>query len=113
MTAPAGLLDKLAAALRLTDAKAIDEVWQCNSTRKLTLVVNSAALLPALHPDDAALMALTFPPEWEVRGVIVTAAGAAGGPHDFVSRYFAAWNGISEGGLTRFLVMCEACFAQL
>lgn len=96
-TASPALLEKIAAALHLRDAAAIQDVWQCNSTRKLTLVVNSAALLPALQPDDAALLSLAFPAEWDVRGIIVTAAGDAGGPYDFLSRYFAPWNSISEG----------------
>jgi predicted PhzF superfamily epimerase YddE/YHI9 len=35
-----------------------------------------------------------------VRGVIVTARGAAGGPYDFVSRFFAPGSGVDEDPVT-------------
>jgi PhzF family phenazine biosynthesis protein len=53
----------------------------------------SAAAVRGLAPDFRALAALA------VRGVIVTAAGD-GGPHDFVSRFFAPGSGINEDPVT-------------
>jgi PhzF family phenazine biosynthesis protein len=71
------------------------------STRKLLLVTDSVDSVLAVRPQYDRLLRLEFG-RLPVRGVIVTArAGHA--PYersDFVSRYFAPWNGIPEDPVT-------------
>lgn len=55
--------------------------------------------LESLKPDTRALQASDITDD--VRGVIVTVKGQqASGDYDFLSRYFAPWNGIPEDPVT-------------
>jgi PhzF family phenazine biosynthesis protein len=56
--------------------------------------VESEERVRAANPDHGRLRTLP------VRGVIVTARGAAGGPYDFVSRFFAPGSGVDEDPVT-------------
>ncbi len=44
--------------------------------------------------------AIEFPPEWTVKGVILTSKSEAGSKYDVVSRYFAPFLGILEDPVT-------------
>ena len=57
-------------------------------------MTHQQAQLEAIAPDTAALQQSHTADE--IRGVSVCLAGGAAGPYDFVSRYFAPWNGIPE-----------------
>lgn len=94
----AELLAAMLRALGLDKAET-EEVWQCNLTRKLTIVMKYESDVRAAKVNEAALMALQFPADWNVKGIIVTAPGT-NNRHDFVSRYFAPWNGILEDPVT-------------
>jgi PhzF family phenazine biosynthesis protein len=90
---------ELRAALGLEGGRIL-ELWQCNVTRKLLVVVDSPALITSASPDGAALVAIAFPADWVVKGVIVSAQAPAGEKYDFVSRYFAPALGILEDPVT-------------
>lgn len=98
VTCPVELLESIASALSLS-AGGVDEVWQCNVTRKLSIVLKDERDVLNAKADSALLLALVFPADWSVKGIILTAAGT-NERHDFVSRYFAPWNGILEDPVT-------------
>ena len=111
MDFPQGAPSKVSCALELTsqilaavglssDDASVLEVWQCNRTRKLTLIIDSAAAIPKLSPDMNAIMAVQFPESWIVKGIIVASDQACPSEFDFVSRYFAPLNGIPEDPVT-------------
>ena len=81
-----------------TTAKVL-EMWQCNRTRKLTLIVDRPDAIGALAPDQNAIKALRFPDGWNVKGIIVANSDPSS-KYDFVSRYFAPMNGIPEDPVT-------------
>ncbi|HEY1773749.1 MAG TPA: PhzF family phenazine biosynthesis protein [Gammaproteobacteria bacterium] len=80
--APQGLAGALGAEIK--------ETW-VNSFNYMA-VLDSAATVRGLAPDDAAVSRIDRP------GIIVTAAGEEG--YDFVSRYFAPQKGITEDPVT-------------
>ena len=68
------------------------------STKKLLVRLNdivSIEQLKSLKPDATALLASH---SGKIRGIIVTVKGKE--DYDFVSRYFAPWNGIPEDPVT-------------
>ncbi len=93
------LVAELTHALQLKNGR-VEEMWQCNVTRKLLLVVSSPAVVVSAQCDGAALMAIAFPAGWTVKGVIVSAKAPEGEKYDFVSRYFAPFLGILEDPVT-------------
>lgn len=95
---PAELQQAISAAIALPEGVQVEEMWMCNSTRKLTVIVDQAEAIPQLQPDKSALLALKFPDGWNVWGIIVATDATA--EYDFVSRYFAPWNGIPEDPVT-------------
>ena len=71
----------------------------CSTTRKLLIRLEddvSQADLENISPDTVAMQRSET--SGEVKGVILTTT--AGGQYDFVSRYFAPWNGIPEDPVT-------------
>jgi hypothetical protein len=82
-------------SLGLPSHTQIQSLYQCNITRKLTVLLNddgsdAITTLTASKPNFAELERIVFPSDWIVKGVIVTAR-ADGQLYDFVSRYFAPW----------------------
>lgn len=76
----------------------IQDLQYSASTKKLLVRLNdvvSIEQLKSLTPDATALLASH---SGKIRGVIVTVKGREG--YDFVSRYFAPWNGIPEDHVT-------------
>lgn len=95
----------------IEDAKNAAEWWQCNGTRKLILVARTQDTVLRCNPNGQRLLALKYPSEHDVKGVVVTAPPAEGDAScDFVSRYFSPWNGIPEdpvtGGSHTALAVC-------
>ena len=77
------------------------QVALCSTTRKLLIRLSddvSQADLENISPDPAAMMRLES--SGKVKGVILTTSGDANSKYDFVSRYFAPWNGIPEDPVT-------------
>ena len=77
------------------------QVALCSTTKKLLIRLKddvSQADLEVIRPDPAAMMRLEC--SGKVKGVIVTTSGDADSKYDFVSRYFAPWNGIPEDPVT-------------
>lgn len=70
---PEALLAQLCAALSIADFASVSEVHFCARTRKLALVVTSAAVVRACVPNGAHLESLVFPESLCVKGVMVTA----------------------------------------
>ena len=76
----------------------IQDLQYSASTKKLLVRLNdivSIEQLKSLKPDATALLASH---SGKIRGIIVTVKGKE--DHDFVSRYFAPWNGIPEDPVT-------------
>ena len=76
----------------------IQELQYSGSTKKLMVRLSDAVSieqLKSLRPDTTALLASH---SGKIRGVIVTVKGQD--KYDFVSRYFAPWNGIPEDPVT-------------
>ncbi|EKX35260.1 hypothetical protein GUITHDRAFT_118499 [Guillardia theta CCMP2712] len=75
--------------------------------KKLLIEMDSARfsrddLENLLVPSSSSLLAVNqeaLLPDLEVRGVMICLLGT-GDPYDFVSRYFAPWNGIAEDAVT-------------
>ncbi|KAL6047931.1 PhzF family phenazine biosynthesis protein [Balamuthia mandrillaris] len=100
----------------------------CQKTKKLVLHLKSVQRLLEVNPDQKALLALRFPSNVPVRGVMITTLGgnstlSSSFPcyegeealrlreesiavfptwdrYDFISRYFSPWNGIEEDPVT-------------
>ena len=70
-------------------------------TRKLLLVLRTPSDVVAAAPQSSALLQLQFG-SLTVRGIIISARAGEGRyeRYDFVSRYFAPWNGIDEDPVT-------------
>jgi PhzF family phenazine biosynthesis protein len=77
----------------LTEALGVEPGFVGKSRYDFLLEVASEEMVRAARPDHARLKTLP------VRGVILTAA-AAGGPYDFVSRFFAPGVGVDEDPVT-------------
>jgi PhzF family phenazine biosynthesis protein len=77
-----------------------EETFLSRESGNLLVTVADEATLVGMNVDANALLSAENP--HEVSGVIVTAAGAPGGPlaPHFVSRYFAPWVGIAEDPVT-------------
>lgn len=76
----------------------IQELQYSASTKKLLVRLNdmvSIDELKSLKPDATALLASH---SGKIRGIIVTVKGKE--DYDFISRYFAPWNGIPEDPVT-------------
>jgi len=98
----ADVLHTLVEALGITE-QAVMNTSFCARTRKLVLEVGHVDDVLRCKPDFRKLMGVSF--DTDVRGVIVTTSGLKGssqydGLYDFVSRYFAPWNGIDEDPVT-------------
>ena len=76
----------------------IQDLQYSASTKKLLVRLNDVVTieqLKSIKPDATALLASH---SGKIRGVIVTVKGEK--DYDFVSRYFAPWNGIPEDSVT-------------
>ena len=76
----------------------VQEVQYSSCTKKLLVRLNDQVTmeqLTSIHPDTTAMLASH---SGKVRGVIITVRGKY--TYDFVSRYFAPWNGIPEDPVT-------------
>jgi len=76
----------------------VQEVQYSSCTKKLLVRLNdniTMEQLTSIHPDTTAMLASH---SGKVRGVIITVRGKE--TYDFVSRYFAPWNGIPEDPVT-------------
>lgn len=93
------LMGQLTNALSVPKSSVM-EVQMCNGTRKLVCLVDSEKTVLSCNPNNTSLLALEFPKTMDVRGVLVTTDTSAAGKYDFVSRYFAPWNGIPEDPVT-------------
>jgi predicted PhzF superfamily epimerase YddE/YHI9 len=81
----------------------IVQVAHCEKTRKMLIEVDSIQIIRDLvvHPDE--LLKINFGSiHSTMKGVIVTCRGDE--KYDFVSRYFAPWNGINEDPVTGSLL---------
>lgn len=81
----------------------IEQVYHCAKTRKLLIEVKDPASILALQINSESLMKVSFPSNLEVKGIIVTAQSSSSptfSQYDFISRYFAPWNGINEDPVT-------------
>ncbi|CAG2197767.1 Phenazine biosynthesis-like domain-containing protein 1,Phenazine biosynthesis-like domain-containing protein 2,Phenazine biosynthesis-like domain-containing protein [Mytilus edulis] len=87
----------------------IHSVYICKTTHNLLIRLNDSTTrleLESLRPDTTAMM--NAEPTGKVKGVIITLKGTidngcvdkAGEAYDFISRYFAPWNGIPEDPVT-------------
>lgn len=77
------------------------QVALCSTTKKLLIRLSddvSQADLENIRPDPAAMMRLES--SGRVKGVMLTTSGDVNSKYDFVSRYFAPWNGIPEDPVT-------------
>lgn len=88
--------------LAVGDAPVAD-LQYCGARNKLLVRLGDGtgrAGLEALRPAVASLPSARQPSWMDIRGVIVTARGGGGSEYDFLSRYFAPWNGIPEDPVT-------------
>ncbi|VDI68885.1 Hypothetical predicted protein [Mytilus galloprovincialis] len=87
----------------------IHSVYICKTTHNLLIRLNDSTTrleLESLRPDTTAMM--NAEPTGKVKGVIISLKGTidngcvdkAGEAYDFISRYFAPWNGIPEDPVT-------------
>jgi PhzF family phenazine biosynthesis protein len=90
--ADAELLHRVYAALGLDPKRVRDAAWLTNGPRQLTLLLDDAATVLALKPDNALLESLT--------DVGVVGPHAAGGEFHFEVRFFAALLGVPEDPIT-------------
>ncbi|HEV8631273.1 MAG TPA: PhzF family phenazine biosynthesis protein [Thermoanaerobaculia bacterium] len=86
----------------LAEALGVEARWVGRSRFDLVAVVDDEAAVRAAAPDPGRVRALG------VRGVMVTAATAAGSSHDFVSRFFAPGVGLAEDPVTGSAHCCLA-----
>jgi PhzF family phenazine biosynthesis protein len=85
------LRKQLCDALKLEGgATSVVNLAHCGKTRKLLLETNSLANVRGVAPSGTSLLAITWPPHLDIRGVIVTAR-TPDTEFDFQSRYFAPW----------------------
>ena len=96
--------DQLRELIRLTVADApVTDLQYCGARNKLLVRLGDAtgrSGLESLRPAVPSLPSARQPAGMDIRGVIVTARGGAGTEYDFLSRYFAPWNGIPEDPVT-------------
>ncbi len=99
----ANYLPALSAALRIDRAR-VTSVSLCKKTRKLLVLVDSTQLIESASPNHADLLGLELGDDAAyVKGVILCTGNTAGTgyeQYDFISRYFAPWNGINEDPVT-------------
>jgi predicted PhzF superfamily epimerase YddE/YHI9 len=88
--------------LGFAEALGLSPSWVGRSRFDLMAVVDGEEQVRAARPDHGALRRLG------VRGIMITAAGAAGSGHDFVSRFFAPGAGIDEDPVTGSAHCCLA-----
>jgi len=98
-------VNQLVKALSLPSAADIMEFWHCAVTKKLIIEVSSVDIIERVQANEQLLLRINFG-ELNVKGVAVTSQGQNSALHskyqkfDFVSRYFAPWNGILEDPVT-------------
>jgi len=79
----------------------IDRVHLSKTAKKLVVQMNVSFTRTDLENLKPDIKEMTKHHDGSVyKGVIVTAAGSPGGNFDFLSRYFAPWNGIPEDPVT-------------
>ncbi|KAL4239969.1 hypothetical protein ACF0H5_000765 [Mactra antiquata] len=91
----------------ICDPALVEDVVYSSGTRKLLIRLKDSTTreeLESLSPDTRALQASDT--SGDIKGVIVTIKGResiidkSGKPYNFISRYFAPWNGIPEDPVT-------------
>jgi len=100
-------LPNLAKELNLNSPQEIKDIHFCLKTKKMVCCLSNAELIPKLKVNPSKLMEINFG-TIPVRGMIVTAnidqqhqqQNGQFKQFDFISRYFAPWNGIEEDPVT-------------
>lgn len=92
------ILEQICTHLPLSMDSIID-MQHCTKTKKLLIEVNNTEAVSKLSPSFDKLLSIDFGPNLNptMRGIIVTCKGKE---YDFISRYFAPWNGINEDPVT-------------
>eukprot|EP00698_Gefionella_okellyi_P024294 TRINITY_DN8521_c0_g1_i1.p1 TRINITY_DN8521_c0_g1~~TRINITY_DN8521_c0_g1_i1.p1 ORF type:complete len:295 (-),score=75.80 TRINITY_DN8521_c0_g1_i1:447-1331(-) len=102
VTLDAALLHDIMSFLALSASDVVNVAF-CGKTKKLFVEVCNVEQVLCARPSVKQLLTLQFP-GLDVRGIAVTTRGVASNPRyaqfDFVSRYFAPWNGIDEDPVT-------------
>jgi PhzF family phenazine biosynthesis protein len=99
---PATPPEETAAPPGLAEALGASPTWVGRSRFDLVAVVDDEQQVRAARPDLGALRGI------DARGIMITARAAAGGEHDFVSRFFAPSVGIDEDPVTGSAHCCLA-----